>query len=249
MSSKPWDIRKDEPRKADQLVNFIIFCEDTVSEPTYFQFFETEKIKVNCIKDQKNMMKHVLLAIGKCKQDGLLNPEDPNSKLDDDLQVWCVFDRDKEETDEKIEAGNSEFDESITAALHRGLKLAWSNDSFELWILLHFLDVSASEVNRIDYYKRLTEYLKTQVHLNEDLKKAVDSGHFEYKSSCKSLRSFREIVRPFVEDKVLVAIDRAEKLEKQFESKSAYHQKSPYTRVHHLVKVLLEKGGRKIEGS
>ena len=33
---------------------------------------------------------------------------------------------------------NIEFDESINLAENKGIKVAWSNDAFELWVLLHF---------------------------------------------------------------------------------------------------------------
>ena len=41
---EPWNIKKEDTRQADSKPNFIIFCEDEVSEPIYFKYFETEKI-------------------------------------------------------------------------------------------------------------------------------------------------------------------------------------------------------------
>ncbi len=49
--TNPWDIKTNDERESDTIVNFVIFCEDSVSEPVYFNYFETDKIKVNCIKN------------------------------------------------------------------------------------------------------------------------------------------------------------------------------------------------------
>ena len=37
---EPWNIKEDDTRTADSLPIFIIFCEDEVSEPIYFKYFE-----------------------------------------------------------------------------------------------------------------------------------------------------------------------------------------------------------------
>ncbi|MDZ7878813.1 MAG: RloB family protein [Saprospiraceae bacterium] len=68
-------------------------------------------------------------------------------KFDDGAQVWCVFDRDREPNDGKDTA----FNDSIRTANAKGIKTAWSNDDFELWILLHFEDV---DPNNPDYLSR-----------------------------------------------------------------------------------------------
>jgi hypothetical protein len=80
-------------------------------------------------------------------------------KLDDGAQAWCVYDRDKEPNDGKDTA----FNDSIVTANSKGIKTAWSNDNFELWILLHFEDVDIQNheyLSRKKYYERLTEILK-----------------------------------------------------------------------------------------
>ena len=49
--SDPWELKKDDTRHSDTLPTFIIFCEDTVSEPIYFKFFETPKTELENLKD------------------------------------------------------------------------------------------------------------------------------------------------------------------------------------------------------
>lgn len=47
MSTKPWDIKKEDHRSENGLTVFIIYCEDTNSEPIYFRSLAPEGVKVN----------------------------------------------------------------------------------------------------------------------------------------------------------------------------------------------------------
>lgn len=247
----PWDIKPTDERTADTLPTFIIFCEDEICEPIYFKFFETSKIKVNPIKNQKNMMTNVLNAICHCKENNLF--EETEEKLcvcRDGNQVWCVFDRDKEETEAKRLRGNVEFDESIKTACSNGIKLAWSNDAFELWILLHFEEINGSNEefkDRTKYYERLTEIFKNIPSPNDDLKKVLQFAGYSYKNSLKSENNFRNIVRSEIINKTYQAIARAKELEQYYlESDLSEHKKEPYTRVHHLVEELIRLGEKEL---
>lgn len=250
--TNPWEIKQTDERTADSLTTFIIFCEDEVSEPIYFKFFETSKIKVNPIKRQKSMMDNVINAICHCKDNNLFEEVDGKEcACKPGNQVWCVFDRDLEETEEKQKKGNVTFDESIKTALSHGIKLAWSNDSFELWVLLHFENVDAENAknkNRQTYYDRLTEIFKNIKNPNEDLLKVLNYKGYSYKESLKRENNFRNIVRPEIVKNTKKAIERAKELETKFSSPNlAEHEKSPYTLVHHLVEELIKYGGKEID--
>jgi len=248
---EPWRLKESDKREKDTLITFIIFCEDKVSEPVYLKYFETSKIKINFAKDQKSMMKNVLAAITHCKENGLIECKGDNCSIaDENTQVWCVFDRDKEETPTKISKGNIEFDESIATANRNGIKVAWSNDSFELWILLHFeeVDITEENKNREKYYERLTEIFNLLEEPNEDLQKVKRYDNWSYKNSLKHENNFRNIVRGEIISNVLLAIERAKNLEKHFDGMSLQnHEKSPYTLMHHLIGELIDKGGKTIE--
>lgn len=249
--NEPWDLKKEDARPADSLPNFIIFCEDEVSEPIYLKYFETSKIKVNPIKKQKSKIENVLKAICYCTEVGLLkHPEESSGILNENTYVWCVFDRDIEEDATKISLGNISFNESIKTAMANGLKVAWSNDSFELWILLHFEDAPKEDTNyknRNTYYQRLTEIYKTLPNPNEDLTKALSHASFNYKQDCKSENNFRNIVRNEIIGKTRDAIKRSRELETHFDAIGCpNHQKSPCTLVHHLVEELIKYGQREI---
>jgi len=236
--SEPWDLRIDDERQANTKTTFIIFCEDEVSEPVYFKFFETSEIKVNCIPKQKSMMDNVVNAIHHCKEHNLLLEEEDS--LIDGIQVWCVFDRDKEETQAKIDKGNIEFDESIEVAERKGIKVAWSNDAFEIWILLHFEEIDQTE--RADVYERLTEIFKSFPEPNEDLTKALRYYNFNYKENLKSETNFRNIIRAEITDKTNEAIERAKNLDQSYPLNGKPSEKAPCTKLYLLVEELLHYG-------
>lgn len=249
---EPWELKQDDARDADSIVNFIIFCEDEVSEPIYFQGFQNDKkLKINTIKNQKSKMSNVLKAISYCEKNGLMEFKDGKyAMLSSETQVWCVYDRDVEVSEQQIREGNISFDEAINTAQSKGFKLAWSNDAFELWILLHFEEVELYNENnrkRDTYTDRLNEIFKALSNPNDYLLKALRHPSFHYKRDCKQDRNFRNIVLPEMADKTNVAIERAKQLEQHFASQNIpNHQKVPCTQVHHLVEELLRVGGREI---
>lgn len=237
-----WDLKTDDKRVEDRLPTFIIFCEDTVSEPIYFKYFETSKIKVNTIENQKSKTENVFNAICYCEDNEITDLKD--------IHVWCVYDRDIEENIVKIRKGNINFDESIKTAESKGYNVAWSNDAFELWILLHFEEIDHTDIllkNRKEYYKRLTEIFKNYKSKNEDLLKAISNPRFNYKDHFKNKNNFRGIVREEVVNKTIKAISRAKKLENEYNVENPSHEKSPCTMVHHLVSDLIKYGGRKVK--
>lgn len=248
---EPWNIKDSDNRQADSLPTFIIFCEDEVSEPIYFQYFETSLIKVNVVKDQKSKIDNVIRAITHCiSTDLIIHDGDSPRFSSDDTHVWCVFDRDSEETNEKERIGNTHFNESIKMAERSGIKVAWSNDSFELWILLHFEDVSIEDPKnkkRINYYDKLTSIFNALEDPNEDLIKVKRYAQFSYKLNLKQRNNFRNIVRNEIIPNTLKAIERAKKLE-ELHSQVAKpdHLKYPCTMVHHLIMELLAVGKKDI---
>ncbi len=80
-------------------------------------------------------------------------------------QIWCVFDKD--------DFPNHNFDNAIQRAKSNDLKLAYSNEAFEIWFLLHF-EFYNNPIPRQDYKEKLTnklgkEYLKNDIMLYKDL--------------------------------------------------------------------------------
>lgn len=63
--------------------------------------------------------------------------------------VWVVFDKDDFE----------DFDEAIKEAHQNGFHVAWSNQSFEYWLYLHF-DYCESALDRHEWNHKLSEQFK-----------------------------------------------------------------------------------------
>jgi len=63
--------------------------------------------------------------------------------------IWVVFDKDDFE----------DFDIAIEEAEKKGFKVAWSNQSFEYWLFLHF-NYSDSALHRDDWEGKLTEIFR-----------------------------------------------------------------------------------------
>lgn len=238
---EPWEIRADDSRKADSKKVFIIFCEDGAVEPAYFETFRRKEVHVSALGNKKQHHAQVDIASEHFRKKGLLETIVTNGvvqevlKLDDGAQVWCVFDRDKEPNDGKDTA----FNDSINTANSKGIKTAWSNDDFELWVLLHFEDVDAQNTeyfNRTKYYERLTEILKQYL----PSVKMFQNPKFDYYSTMKSKKNFMLYIFPLMEKNLNNAIGRAENLEKFHASNppKAHHLHCPCTKVHLLVKAL-----------
>jgi hypothetical protein len=95
-------------------------------------------------------------------------------------QVWCVFDRDSFPPEN--------YNTAIEQARAKDLKVAYSNEAFELWYLLHF-DYVDTGVSRKQYKKKLTErlgekykkndsamYEKLNKHPKADQRKAIENA-------------------------------------------------------------------------
>lgn len=248
---EPWNIRRDDVRLADSLPTFIIFCEDEISEIQYFKYFETSLIKVNTIGGQKSKIDNVFKAIDHCLGENLMEIINGIPVLkQEDIHVWCVFDRDIEENISLQSLGNISFNESIETATSRGIKVAWSNDAFELWVLLHFEDIDPKineNKKRETYYEKLTNIFKSLPNPNEDLVKAKNHASFTYKKDMKSKNNFRSIVRDEIVNKTSDAISRAQSLEFYHKAlNNSNHEKAPCTLVYLLVEELLRLGKKSL---
>ncbi len=68
-----WEITKSDSRDENQIIVFIIFCEDQNDEPYYFRSFQVEnKIKINCIPNQKQAKLEFDKYVIFCEAKGLL---------------------------------------------------------------------------------------------------------------------------------------------------------------------------------
>ena len=251
--NEPWNLRGDVERTANTVYNFIIFCEDGAVEPAYFHSFATNNVMVNAMGNLKAMHDNVDSAVEYFKKKNLLEKDKNGTEwlaVDEGTQVWCVFDRDKNK-DGSDDKKDSPFDNSIQNAMRIGIRVAWSNDAFELWVLMHFEDIptdDAAYAIRTKYYERLTHIMKTWAPKTEEHDRFTKHEKFNYNPTFKNGYRFKTIIIPLMKNKINDAINRAVQLEAHHNlvADKPDHQKAPQTLVHHLVSELLRLSGKTI---
>lgn len=102
--------------------SFLIISEGVNTEPEYFQAFRLTTATVKTIGQAKNTTGLVTKAIG------IKDAELKKGRKYD--QYWVVFDKD--------DFSESEFNKAISEAKKNGFNVAYSNQAFEFWFLLHF---------------------------------------------------------------------------------------------------------------
>lgn len=133
-------------------VSFLIVCEGSKTEPEYFDSFDVprEVVRFEVARGGGDPVQIVLEAVKRQKNavnDGL--PFD---------QVWCVFDRD--------DIVEERFNKALRDAEKRRFRVAYSNQAFELWYLLHF-DYHNTGMNRSTYEQRLSTKLGRRYRKND----------------------------------------------------------------------------------
>lgn len=123
-------------------------------------------------------------------------------------QVWVVFDKDD----------FYDFDKAIELAQANGYKVAWSNQSFEYWIYLHF-NYSDSALHRDDWCYKLSQLFKAR-GINKNGYQKNDPNVFDVAITQGSLN---------------FAINNATRIEKVYNTSQKPSQCDPCTKVHHLI--------------
>ena len=140
-SSRKVNIREIKQR-------FLIVCEGAKTEPNYFKNFRVPKTVIDVKGVGENPSRLVQSAI-KLKAEA-------DEEYD---QVWCVFDRD--------DWPPQDFNNAIHKAENHNLKVAYSNEAFELWYVLHFEFLNTG-IPRDDYIKKMTKLLGKKYQKNSD---------------------------------------------------------------------------------
>ena len=111
----------------------LIICEGTKTEPQYFKQFRFG-IENSGRRDRENTVSLVEHALQYRK-----DHEEENYD-----QVWCVFDKD--------DFPVADFEKAIRLARKNKMCVAYSNQAFELWYILHF-EYSNTSMDRKSYIK------------------------------------------------------------------------------------------------
>ena len=213
--------RKKRGRQKNKKISSVIhiFSEGKKTEPVYFN----SKIKEIKEKDIRNKFKVQVKIWNRPADSGrqgmsiinyvesVVSTEDIDLKKD---TVWVVYDRDKKRQDDD---GGVDFRNSIEEGEKLGFKIAYSNDSFELWYLLHF-DFMDSNLFRDDILIKVKENFKKEFGIEYNKK------DIEY--------------YPYIKYKECDAIRNAENLLKKHKKDGELKTSSPSTTVHLLVEEL-----------
>lgn len=152
----PWAIRSLE-RKIDirpERERILIVCEGSRTEPNYFKSIQ---------KTLPPQVAEICIHGEGANTQSLVNraKEIRDSKKDTDYpydETWVVFDKDS--------FGSAQFDNAIHSAESTGMKVAWSNEAFELWYILHF-EARQTGMSRTEYQDCLTKHLETPYLKND----------------------------------------------------------------------------------
>lgn len=170
----------------------LIVCEGERTEPSYFEEFPLLKNIREIHGAGANTLSVVREAI-KIRDKGNFG------------EVWCVFDRDSFPANNVVKA--------FALAKKEGIKIAFSNESFELWYLLHFQYLDTA-ITRRAYCKKLGVLLGS-----------------EYKKNDATM--YRQLL-----PRQATAIKNAKSLYKMVTTPSHLHSTCPVTTVHELVERL-----------
>ncbi len=183
-------------RSVDELPvrqRFLIVCEGEKTEPLYFRGFRNPGLVVKV----KGLGMNTLSLVQEAIQ--LLAPDVYD-------QTWCVFDKD--------DFSDQNFNEAISLAQRNGIKVAYSNQAFELWYVLHF-DYMQNAITRSDYCEIL-------------------DGKFPPKYEKNSSTIYHDL-----QDRQAQAIKHAQRLLAQYQPRRPAKD-DPSTTVHLLVEQLIQ---------
>lgn len=153
MPRKAWDFRKNLRRKVGQrrlYKRFLIMTEGETEE-TYFNHYRQQPNPIVQAIDQSDN-KRSLVEKAVLERDKRVTSGEFEKDLD---EAWVVLDKDIDPSNPRDKAN---FNEALQVAENNRLFVAYSNDSFELWLLLHYQVVS-SAMHRDTICEKLSEHI------------------------------------------------------------------------------------------
>ncbi|GBL12798.1 hypothetical protein MTo_00085 [Microcystis aeruginosa NIES-1211] len=200
------DYLRRQTKTRETRKRFLIICEGEKTEVNYFKAFTVpKKIEVRVKGEGKNSLSLVEKAIK------IIDNVNKDDSFD---QIWCVFDKDN--------CSKEQFNQAEGLAKEQNIKIAYSNEAFEIWFILHFqyLDIATS---RSEYLTILTNQMQKYGLLNKKEK---------YK---KNREDMYEKLKPYQ----TTAITNAAKLiQDRDEAKKHPFDANPSTTVQELVQEL-----------
>ncbi len=212
----------------NKIADVIIACEDETSAPTYFRLFVAELIRNKIITQDS----FVIADHGHTNPSGVLKDlmthKCTSGKTYKDFEhKWIVIDRDIA----RVNGGGhtvQDFNEAIQKAKKLKVEVAYSNDSFELWYLLHFC-------------YRDTQILRDEI-LDEVIVRLKAKNQYKFSKLNKDNIKEANYTKLIFEELVDLQDDAVRNATKLLDSYGDGHspeKDNPSTTVHRLVEVLL----------
>lgn len=210
----------------------IIACEDSVSSPAYF----TMIIK-KLIEDRKITQDSIVIVPhnGSTHPTGVLSnlknyTNEYGKKYKDFEHKWIVIDRDSERVNgggHTAEDFNNAIRNAQNGRSNLNINVAYANDSFELWYLLHF-DYRTTAILRDEIVEKVIEKLKAlEPH------KFINLDKVTIKQANYTKHIFETLL-----DKQQIAIENAIRLLEVYGDIPSPEENNPSTTIHQLVILL-----------
>ena len=204
--------RKYDARKPYKFI--YIFTEGERTEPNYFRSKKKEiaaeirrkNIKIEIKGRGYNTLSLVDFALEFIEREKIKIDDSKNTD-----ECWVVFDKDN---------FKQHFDNAINKAKTNNLKVAYSNECFEVWYLLHF-SFFQSAISRNFYKQKLTD----------NLRESTNNKKIEYRKNSENIYSI-------IKNKEKDAIRNAKKLLDSYKNEKSFLKKNPSTTVYLLVENL-----------
>lgn len=191
-------------------MNILITCEGVRTEPNYLQALLGELslpgVTTSILGKGMSSCRLISETIKLRKK----RAEDEEHPVTYD-EVWAVFDRDD----------NQDFNQALALARQNGICCAWSNESIELWFLLHFEFVNTNNGRRWYIHK-----------LNRIMRRLTGDERFKYR---KNSTTFYHLLQRYGDER------KAARWSRMLEARWAdcdYAHHDPMTTMYRLVEHL-----------
>lgn len=197
-----------------------VFCEGEKTEPNYLNgylnFAHSSNRQLKIIKVEKTRKNTPVQLV-----DEAIALKKSNDTPGGD-EFWVVYDREG-----KSKYSDDLHKKSLDKAGSKGINVALTNVCFEVWILLHFVDVSAS-------YSSCSDLIK-----NSKLRKELEAiGVVNYE---KSNAGLFDLISGSIDDaKARARKMNSHTLSTSYEKEENPHLLNPYTGVHLLLEAIDE---------
>lgn len=157
----------------------LIVCEGKNTETSYFEKFKLTSATIVPVGEGYNTI-------------SLVNRAKYLSEQKQYEKIWCVFDKDDFDV--------NDFNNAIVLANSYDFGVAYSNQAFEYWFILHFNDHQGGGINRKDYHEIINKLIKPfDVKYDGNGSKLVEDDFFElldgYDENTGQLRKILAISR------------------------------------------------------